>query len=89
MTRRAFLSLRVLIIYNTTTGALLVNNTPFLRRAENGLFRTSQKIHEFPIDFNRSDFHQNSPREIHFYFCHRSAVICVRRVMFVVRLRWF
>ena len=88
MTRRAFLSLIVLIIYNLAAGTFSPTRSLFLRRAKKWLLGTSQKIHEFPIDFDRSDFHKNSPRAIHVFFCRTSGLIFICRVIDVVRLRW-
>ena len=89
MTRRAFSVIRILIIYNTAAGTLGPRNAPSEENFKSTVFQKTQKTYKTPMDFNRSGFRENSPREIHFYFCHTSAAIFAGRVFGVARLRWF
>ena len=81
--------LRVLIICNIATGEIGSENRPPPGCCKNLIFALSQKTHENPIDFNSSYFHQNSTRELSFYFCRTSAAKRVRNHQGVARLRPF
>ena len=61
--------LRVLVICNMTAREILIKGGSRPACSKNIVFGDSQKIHEFPMDLNRSDFLKNSPRENSFHFC--------------------
>ena len=72
MTRRAFLSLTVLIIYNMGAREKWIKHRSQGCRPKNIIFAHSQKTHENPIDFNISYFHKNKLLEkAHFTFVTR------------------
>ena len=81
--------IRVLIIYNTAAGEPGPRNAPSEENFKSTVFQKTQKTYKTPMDFNRSGFRENSPREIHFYFCHTSAAIFVGGSFCIVGLRWF
>ena len=89
MTRRAFLSLTVLIIYNMGAREKWIKDRSQGCRPKNIIFAHVQKTHENPMDFNSSDFHKNSPREISFYFCHTYNAFLTSSDLFVLRLQRF
>ena len=64
MTRRAFLSLIVLIIYNTTTGSFDSKKSPQFLELQNSLFelitRRSRFSYKTQWFFNDSEIHQKN-----------------------------
>ena len=58
-------------------------------RPKNIIFAHVQKTYENLMDFNSSDFHKNSPREITFYFCHTYNAFWTVATLFVLRLQRF
>ena len=69
MTRKAFLVVLVLIIYNRDASEILTRSTWFPASHFFDFLCNLQKTHEIPMDFDLFGFHKNSPQEISFYFC--------------------
>ena len=69
MTRRAFLSVTVLIIYNMSAGEKLISTRSRPACPKNIIFAHFQKTYENPMDFKHFCFRPNSPRELSLYFC--------------------
>ena len=68
MTRRAFLSVTVLIIYNMGAGEKLISTRSRPACPKNIIFAHSQKTYENLMDFKHFCFRPNSPRELSFFF---------------------